>query len=53
MSDAFSFIAGIDRVCGQFATALHSAEFHVYATLALLVILSALLFPPRDDLDQV
>jgi hypothetical protein len=53
MSDGFSFITGIDRVCGQFATALHNAGFQVYATLALLVILSVLLFPPRDDLDQI
>ena len=53
MSDKLSFLADIDRLCGQFATALHNAEWQVYATLALLILLSALLFPPKDDLDQV
>jgi hypothetical protein len=53
MSDSFSMIAEIDRVCGQIAIAMHNAEFQIYATLALVVVLSFLLFPPRDDLDQV
>lgn len=53
MGDDLSLINGIDRLCGQFATALQHAEFQVYATLALLLILSMLLFPPRDDLDQI
>jgi hypothetical protein len=53
MSDDFSFLAGVDRLCSQFATALQNAEWQVYATLALLIVLSALLFPPKDDPDQV
>jgi hypothetical protein len=57
MSDSFSMIAEvfaeIDRLCGQIAIAMHNAEFQIYATLALAVVLSVLLFPPRDDLDQV
>ena len=53
MSDSFSMIAEIDRLCGQIAIAMHNAEFQIYATLALVVVLSFLLFPPRDDLDQV
>jgi hypothetical protein len=53
MSDSFSMLAEIDRVCGQIAIAMHNAEFQIYATLALVVVLSFLLFPPRDDLDQV
>jgi hypothetical protein len=53
MSDSFSMIAEIDRLCGQIAIAMHNAEIHIYATLALVVVLSVLLFPPRDDLDQV
>ena len=52
MSDKLSFLADIDRLCGQFATALHNAEWHVYATLALLIVLGAL-FPPQDDPDQI
>jgi hypothetical protein len=48
-----SLLGEIDRLCGQFATALCHAEIQVYATLALVVLLSVLLFPPRDDLDQI
>jgi hypothetical protein len=53
MSDSYSMIAEIDRLCGQIAIAMHNAEFQTYAMLALVVVLSVLLFPPRDDLDQV
>ncbi len=51
-SFGLSFLATVDRLCGQFGTALHNAEWQVYATLTLLIVLSALLFPPRDDPDQ-
>jgi hypothetical protein len=53
MGDIFSILAGADRLCGQISTALHNAEFQIYATLTVIVVLSALLFPPRDDLDQI
>jgi hypothetical protein len=53
MNDGLSFLTGIDRLCGQFATALHHAEWQVYATLTILIVLSALLFPPKDDPDQI
>jgi hypothetical protein len=53
MNNSLSFLSAIDRLCGQFATALHNAEWQVYATLALLIVLSALLFPPKNDPDQV
>ena len=43
----------VDRLCGQFATALHNAEWQVYATLTLLIVLGALLFPFKDDPDQI
>jgi hypothetical protein len=46
-------LAEIDRFCGQLATAIHASELQLYAMLALVVVLSALLFPPRDDPDQV
>jgi hypothetical protein len=53
VNDSLSILAAVDRLCGQFATALHNAEWQVYATLALLIVLSALLFPPKNDPDQV
>ena len=53
MSDGLSFLASVDRLCGHFATALQNADWQVYATLTLLIVLSALLFPPKDDRDQV
>jgi hypothetical protein len=53
MNDGLSFLTGIDRLCGQFATALHNAEWQVYATLTILIVLSTLLFPPKDDPDQI
>lgn len=52
MSDAIAMLTGIDRFCGQFATALHKSEPQVYATLAVLLVLGALLFPPKNDSDQ-
>jgi hypothetical protein len=48
-----SMLDTIDRVCGQFATALQHAQLQVYATIALIVVLSVLLFPPKDDPDQI
>ena len=53
MNDSLSFLADVDRLCGQFATALHNTGWQIYATLTLLIVLSAMLFPPRDDPDQV
>jgi hypothetical protein len=53
MNDGFSFLGGVDQMCGQFAAALHNTEWQVYATLTLLIVLSALLFPPKDDPDQI
>jgi hypothetical protein len=43
----------IDRLCGQIAAAIHSSELQLYATLAVIIVLSALLFPPKNDPDQV
>jgi hypothetical protein len=47
-----SLFAEIDRICGQFALALHNSELQVYATMTLLLLLGILLFPPRNDPDQ-
>jgi hypothetical protein len=53
MSTAGSMLATVDRLCGQFATAMHNSELQIYATLTLLLILGVLLFPPKNDPDQV
>ena len=53
--DSTNILHSIDRVCGQFAAALQHAELRIYATIALVVVLSVLLFPPEGgpDPDQI
>jgi hypothetical protein len=53
MSNAFSLLQSFDGLCATFATALHNSEPQLYATLAVLVLLGVLLFPPKDDPDQI
>jgi hypothetical protein len=53
MSAAVSMLAAVDRLCGQFATAMHNSELQIYATLALFLVLGVMLFPPKNDPDQV
>jgi hypothetical protein len=53
MGDIASTLAGVDRLCGQFATAMHNSELQIYTTLALLLVLGVLLFPPKNDPDQI
>jgi hypothetical protein len=53
MYEAQLLLADIDRICGQFALALHNSEPYVYAALAVAVFFGALLFPPRNDPDQI
>jgi hypothetical protein len=53
MGDASSIILEFNRVCGQLAAALQQSEIQIYATIAVIVVLSVLLFPPRDDPDQI
>ena len=36
------------RLCGQMASAMHASELQIYATLALIIVLSVLIFPPKD-----
>jgi len=47
-----SLLDELDRLCGQFALALHNTELQVYTVLTLLLVLGILLFPPRNDPDQ-
>jgi hypothetical protein len=53
MIDHLSLLGDIDRLCGQFAAALHNAEWQIYATVALIIVLSALLFAQKNDPDQI
>jgi hypothetical protein len=53
MITALSLLGQVDSLCGTFATALHNAEWQVYATLGALLTLGVLLFPPRNDPDQI
>jgi hypothetical protein len=53
MTDILSLLGGIDRFCGQIALAVQNSEFQIYGTLALIILLSAVMFPPKDDPDQV
>lgn len=53
MNEMISVLDKFDGVCGQFATALQHAQMQVYVTIALVVVLSVLLFPPKDDRDQI
>jgi hypothetical protein len=48
-----SILANLDRVCSQFAIALQHSQLQICATIALIVVLSVLLFPPKDDPDQI
>lgn len=43
----------LDRVCDQLAIAMQNSAGEIYLTLAFVLVLSALLFPPRDDPDQL
>jgi hypothetical protein len=53
MSHILSSFSDFDLLRGQFAAALQHAEWPIYVTLALILVLSVLLFPPRNDPDQV
>lgn len=51
--DSTNFLYAIDRVCGQFAAALQHAGPQLYATIAVLVLVSALLFPREGGPGQI
>jgi len=48
-----SILSDVDSICAQLDGALQNSELQIYATIALVVILTVLLFPPRDDPDQI
>ena len=48
-----SVVNEIDGVCAQISLAIHNSQLEIYtATLALAAIMF-LIFPPRNDPDQV
>ena len=53
MSHILLALGQTDQLCAQFAAALHHSELQIYATLGLILVLSALLFPPKNDPDQI
>ena len=53
MITTLSMLHQADRLCGQFAAALHNCELRIYGTLGALLVLGVLLYPPRNDPDQV
>lgn len=53
MNGAYSTLLDIDRACAQFAIALQHGQLQIYATLIVIVVLSVLPFPPKDDPDRV
>jgi hypothetical protein len=53
MGDPSSILASFDRLCAQIALALQQSQSHVYAAIALAVVLGLLLFPPKNDPDQI
>jgi hypothetical protein len=53
MDQAQSLLADIDRICSQFALALHNSEPYVYAAVTIAILFGVLLFPPRNDPDQI
>jgi hypothetical protein len=51
--DSANIVYAFDRICGQFAAALAHAQLQIYFAIAVVVILSVMLFPPKDDPDQI
>jgi hypothetical protein len=53
MSDSVFLLGEVDRICGQIAAAMQTSELQNHATVALIVVLSVLIFPLKDDPDQI
>jgi hypothetical protein len=49
----FSVIDEIDGICAQFSAAIHASEPEIYAATLAVVAIAFLIFPPRNDPDQV
>lgn len=53
MGDAASAFLAFDRLCGQVAAVLAHSQPQIYTGIAMAVVLGLLLFPPKDDPDQI
>ena len=53
MGEPASILVVFDQLCSQIASALQQSQAHLYTAIALAVVLGALLFPPKDDPDQI
>jgi hypothetical protein len=53
MSQLLSFVAQIDHVCGQLATAIQGSQPQLYAMLTVAVLVGFFAFPRKDDPDQI
>lgn len=53
MGDPATILVTFDRLCGQIALALQQSQAQIYAAIALAVVLGLLLFPTKDDPDQI
>lgn len=53
MGDAASAFIAFDRLCAQVAAVLAHSQPQIYAGIALAVVMGLLLFPPKDDPDQI
>jgi hypothetical protein len=45
-------IGQLDHLCQQIATGIQNSEMQIYATIAVILVASVLVFPPRNDPDQ-
>ena len=52
MNELILFLDQLDRLCQQFAAAIQSSELQIYTILAV-VVATILVFPPKDDPDQI
>jgi len=53
MNETISFLDRLDQVSQQIANAIQSSELQIYAILAVIVVATFFIFPPKDDLDQI
>jgi hypothetical protein len=48
-----SAIDQIDRFCAQISLAIHNSQLEIYTTTLAVAVIRFLMFPPRNDPDQV
>ena len=53
MGDPASTFMAFDHLCAQVAAVLAHSQPQIYAGIAMAVVLGLLLFPPKNDPDQI